>query len=129
MMPTPQRPAGTVLLVDDDSDLAKSLRELIRALGYRAVYARNGREAVSALRHDRPDLMLVDLCMPVMDGSELLELVRRSPEWSGIPIAIMTGTKDPTIVPKEGAPVFYKPIDLDTLVRFLRSAPATSARS
>lgn len=105
-----------VLIVEDDRLVAEATADAIEALGYRTIRASDGREALEALRKEEPAVMLVDMSLPRMSGSELLRLVRDNPAWSRIPRVIVTGTNDPMIGVREDAPVFYKPLDLDTLV-------------
>jgi CheY-like chemotaxis protein len=131
------RPTPGVLIVEDDEDLSSSISEMIEALGYRAICARDGREAVSALRTEQPAVMLVDMFMPQMSGSEFLDFVRKSSKWSRIPCVIITGINDPTIGIRQDAPVLFKPFELDTLTRLVqrycepdawrRSIPAAAA--
>ena len=110
-----------MLIVEDDSDVALSISEVVSALGYRTIMARNGREAMCALDDDPPNVMLVDMLMPHMGGSEFLGHVRRSSKWSRIPRVIITGTNDPMISIREDAPVLFKPLDFGTLAQVVRT--------
>ena len=105
-----------MLIVEDDEDLARIIADALAAAGYGTTIARDGREALVALQAERPDVMLVDIFMPGMNGSELLGIVRRSPEWSGIPRVVMTGANDPMIGVRSDTAVIYKPLDLDALL-------------
>jgi CheY-like chemotaxis protein len=109
-----------VLIVEDDRDLASAISDTIDAFGYRAICARDGREAMAALNADPPAVMLVDLFMPRMNGAEFLELVRKSSSWSHIPRVIITGTNDPMIGIRQDTPVLFKPFELDTLMRLVQ---------
>lgn len=77
-----------VLVVEDDEGVRTSLVELLESAGYRAAGARNGRDALACLEEVRPDLILLDMVMPVMDGFEFLARLRRDPRWAGIPLII-----------------------------------------
>jgi CheY-like chemotaxis protein len=112
--------APAVLIVEDDRDLASAISETIDALGYRAICARDGGEAMAALNAEAPAVMLVDLFMPRMSGAEFLALVRKSSKWSCIPRVIITGTNDPTIGIRQDTPVLFKPFELDTLTRLVQ---------
>src|SRR6478672_9494529 len=59
-----------VLVVDDDPDILDALSEILEVEGYKVQRARNGREALQRIEQDMPDLVLLDLMMPVMDGWE-----------------------------------------------------------
>jgi DNA-binding response OmpR family regulator len=123
---------AAVLIVEDDGIVAEAASDAIEAIGYRAIQARDGWQALEALKRERPAVMLVDLSLPGMSGSEFLRFVRESPTWSRIPRVIMTGTNDPMIGVREDAPVFYKPLDIDSLVAVVqrycdRARPQISA--
>jgi CheY-like chemotaxis protein len=120
-MNPPQPSAATVLIVEDDRDVASSISDVISALGYRSVTARDGREAVSALDDEQPSVILVDMFMPEMSGSEFLGMVRKSPKWSLIPRVIITGTNDSMIGVREDSPVLFKPVDFRTLAQVVRT--------
>ena len=116
--PRPARPA--VLIVEDDRAVAEAAAEVIGSAGYRTIVAHDGWQALDVLRRERPSVLLVDLHLPGMSGSEFLRFVRSDPTWSQIPRVIMTGTNDPMIGIREDAPVFYKPIDVDSLIAVLK---------
>jgi len=109
-----------VLIVDDDELVADAAADAIGSAGYRTVCARNGWQALEVLKREQPAVMLVDLFMPGMSGSEFLRFVRKSETWSRIPRVVMTATNDPMIGVREDAAVFYKPLDLDSLVDMVR---------
>jgi two-component system, sensor histidine kinase ChiS len=109
--------AAVVLIVEDDDIVAMAAADVIGSMGYRAVWARDGWQALDALERERPTMMLVDLSLPGMSGSEFLRSVRRTPSWSDIPRFIMTGTNDSMIGVREDTAVFYKPFDMDALMQ------------
>ena len=121
MKPTQPSATAAVLIVEDDRDVALSLSDAIRELGYRSIMARDGREAVSVLDGESPAVMLVDMFMPEMSGSEFLGLVRRSPKWSRIPRVIITGTNDSMIGVREDSTVLFKPVDFGALAHVVRT--------
>jgi two-component system, OmpR family, phosphate regulon response regulator PhoB len=110
------QPPPAVLIVEDDAIVAEAVADAIEAGGYRTIRAGDGLQALEALKQEEPAMLLVDLSLPGMSGSEFLRFVRNSPTWSRIPRVIMTGTNDPMIRVREDAPVFYKPLDMNSLV-------------
>jgi len=80
----------TVLVVDDDPGILEMHCRMIEGSGRRTLTARNGREALDLLDLTRPDLILLDLSMPVMDGFEMLDLMRRRESLRDIPVIILT---------------------------------------
>src|SRR3954471_11053346 len=79
-----------VLLVEDAPFLRYAFGRLLRLHGYEVMEANDGREALDCLDRFRPDLVLTDLMMPVMDGVELIRELRANPETAGIPIVAIT---------------------------------------
>jgi len=80
----------TVLIVDDDPNILNMNRRLVEGAGKKVITARNGREAMELLTETRPDLILLDLMMPVMDGFEVLDALRASEYTREIPVIILT---------------------------------------
>ncbi len=79
-----------VLIVDDDRSVNNVLAEILRRRGFTVAQAFDGTEAIGTIAHKRPDLMLLDLRMPKMDGYEVIKTVKKHPEWGEIPIVVMT---------------------------------------
>jgi two-component system KDP operon response regulator KdpE len=77
---------GTILVVDDEPQIRRVLRTTLSAQGYSVVEARDGQEALEQLRTQRPDLILLDMNMPVTDGLEACREIRRSSE---VPIIML----------------------------------------
>jgi CheY-like chemotaxis protein len=86
----PEGEPGTVLVVDDDLDHCAMVRRVLAREGYAVTEAHNGRLGLERLREHIPALILLDMTMPEMDGFEFIDEVRRVPEWSRIPIAVLT---------------------------------------
>ena len=78
------------MVVDDSEDIRELLRVQLTQLGYRVVEAADGREAVEAVREERPDLILMDLSMPVLDGFEATRIIRRIEGARGVVILAFT---------------------------------------
>ena len=77
-------------MVDDDRDVVKFLSETLRKKGFAVIGAYDGAEAVASLAQRRPDIIVTDLKMPKVDGYELIQKVKTTPEWADIPIVVMT---------------------------------------
>ena len=84
----------TVLIVDDDTVARLLAREALEQSGWRVEEADNGRLGVEAFVHHLPDLVLLDIMMPEMDGFAVCTELRRIPEGAHTPILIMTGLED-----------------------------------
>ncbi|MEA4906498.1 MAG: response regulator transcription factor [Anaerolineaceae bacterium] len=83
----------TILVVDDKSSVRTLLQEYLREQGFRVVGAANGREAIYTARHELPDIILLDLMMPEMDGYEFLRQYRRE---KNTPVIIITAREEET---------------------------------
>lgn len=80
-----------ILVVEDDADLRELLRMSFRAAGFAVATAGNGIDALTKTRSVAPDLVLLDLVLPELDGFAVCESLRRSPELAGVPIIVLTG--------------------------------------
>ena len=83
----------TILVVDDEPEIVRLVRSYLEQEGYRVVTAYNGEEALYASRHEKPDLVVLDVLMPKMDGLEFTRRVRREQD---IPIIMLTARADET---------------------------------
>ncbi len=79
-----------ILVVDDEPNIALSLNYLMERAGYSVRIAADGEEAIEAVKEALPDLILLDVNMPKMNGYEVCELVRANPQWKHIPIVMLT---------------------------------------
>jgi two-component system alkaline phosphatase synthesis response regulator PhoP len=83
--------ARTILIADDDAQLRRTVRAYLEDSGFQVLVAGNGRDAVFSVRHDHPDLVLLDVMMPEMDGFEAARLIRKE---SAVPIIMLTARDD-----------------------------------
>jgi CheY-like chemotaxis protein len=80
----------SVLIVDDDDDIREVLVEVLEAARFTVATARHGREALELLQTVRPEMILLDLNMPIMSGAQFREVQRRDPLLAVIPTVVMT---------------------------------------
>lgn len=93
MAPRTETPRGRrILLVDDNRDHVQTLAVLLEAMGHRTETAASGRSALDAALRFRPDVVLVDLGLPDMDGAALCRQLRLDPALSRLVIIVMTGS-------------------------------------
>jgi CheY-like chemotaxis protein len=111
-------PRSLVLVVDDDDDTRNCVCSVLEAEGYGVASARNGREALDFLAGSaRPNLVLLDLMMPVMSGWDVLEALKKTPALASLPVVVFTAAGEPTVSDRGlRKPVLRKPIDLDLLL-------------
>ncbi|MCB8981057.1 MAG: response regulator transcription factor [Ardenticatenaceae bacterium] len=79
-----------ILVVDDDKEIARLLRGYLEKAGFGVLVAHDGRTAVHSLRRDKPDLLLLDLMLPDMDGYDITRLVRNDAVLAQIPVIMIT---------------------------------------
>ena len=95
-------PAPTILIVDDLADARDVLARLLRLGGYKSVTAEDGHTALAAVESDAPDLVLLDLTMPGMDGVEVLRQLRRNPRHKELPVILFTAITEGRMVEEAG---------------------------
>ena len=114
--------AVEVLLIDDDPDLAIMLRTLLRGQDFQICAVFNGKDGVEACRQQPPDVIILDLLMPGMDGWEVCERIR---EFSDVPILILSALGSPGSVARAldaGADDYLiKPVHASLLASRLRT--------
>src|SRR5262249_50932477 len=82
--------AGRALLIDDDEVVRRSVRQALEPIGWKVTNAENGEAAVGALEAARPDVIILDLMMPKMDGFRFLDELRRRSDWQDLPVVVIT---------------------------------------
>jgi len=83
-----------VLVVDDEKPLLEALSSRLAEEGYQIFKAENGKEALDLAIANKPDILLLDLIMPVMDGVAVLKNLREIPEFKGLPVIVLTNAGD-----------------------------------
>ena len=108
---------GNILIVDDDDAIRETMVSALEILGYGADSASNGQEALEKIANSRPCLILLDLMMPVMDGSQFCKAQQNDPTIADIPVIVFSAdvavAKKASLLNAVGS--LKKPIDLLTL--------------
>jgi len=111
-----------VLIADDDAQLVRALSVTLSARGYAVATARDGRAAIDAVITERPDIVMLDLGMPRLDGIGVLEGIRA---WSQVPVLVLSGrtdSSDKVDALDAGADDYVtKPFQMDELLARLRA--------
>jgi len=118
---------ANVLVVDDDPDLGETFAEVLATLGHTTRLAHNGREAITCVVDEMPDLIVSDVEMPVLTGPEMAsEICVRDTGLERIPIVLVSGIRDlPRVAERLGTPYFLtKPFSLDMVSGVLTRALA-----
>ena len=90
----------TILLVDDTETVLLFERTMLKGLGVQLRIARNGVKALEEVEKEAPDLILLDIMMPELDGIEVCRTLKGNPKTSGIPIVMVTTKGEPEMVQK-----------------------------
>lgn len=88
---------ATILVVDDEFGIGELLEALLEDDGHRVMTAMNGRHAMERMAEAKPDLVISDLMMPVMDGAALLRAIRDNPELVSVPFVLMCALPERSI--------------------------------
>ena len=85
-----------ILVVDDDPDIVEAISAVLEAHSHQVITARDGEEGLDKLKEERPDLMILDLLMPRMDGFAVLKELQdpRRSKYSNIPVLILTSVRE-----------------------------------
>jgi CheY-like chemotaxis protein len=108
----------TVLVVDDDADFRIVVSDVLTAEGCQVACAENGARALELLDVITPDLILVDLSMPIMNGWELLQKLATHPRLAAVPVTVLSAMAVKRGV-EHAQDVLHKPIDLPNLLGLL----------
>ena len=113
----------TVLIIEDEKLIIVSTQMVLEAAGFRVESAVNGEEGISKAKSIRPDLILLDIMMPGIDGWETLTRLKRDPETSGVSVIIFTAREHVRGHQKStemgAADYFRKPFEPDELIELV----------
>jgi DNA-binding response OmpR family regulator len=94
IQPAPVAPPKKVIIVEDDKELRDFYSELLSSEGFTTLTAENGQIGLQTIMAQKPDLVLLDLMMPVMDGKMMLHKMRNIPEFAKTPVIVLTNAGD-----------------------------------
>lgn len=117
-----------MLVVDDDDEVREMVAAALVKRGYSVATARDGREALGLLETLRPELIFLDVRMPIVDGAEFRQAQRRNKHWIRIPTVVMTGVDDEPLLDPAVELALRKPIRTAELLEIVRRhcAPPTA---
>ena len=123
-----------ILIVDDEADLVSVLRIGLEIEGFEVLAASDGEEGLRKAREEKPDLVVLDLMLPKLDGYRVCRALKFDERYRGLPIVILSarsGEQDRRLAFDMGADAFVsKPYDMAALVKLIRArlrAPSRSA--
>ena len=89
-----------ILIVEDDNFVAEVYFAKLTEMGYEAILAQNGEEGIATLKKDKIDMILLDILMPIMNGMEMLEEIKKRGEWKNIPVILLTNVGEKESIQK-----------------------------
>ncbi len=116
--------AGTILIVDDSTMIAGTLAARLRAHGYEVLLAVDGQQGLEKAQREQPDLILLDLMLPKLNGHEVCAMLKQDARYQKIPIVMLTASlnaKDEQLAKECGADTFLrKPVQPEQLLETVR---------
>jgi CheY-like chemotaxis protein len=113
----------TILVVDDEYAIVESLVDILNSEGFEVLTAANGKQALDVFTTKVPELVLMDLMMPVMDGAQLFRTMEKRGLLEKVAVVFMTAA--PMALPKDlpkSVSVLVKPFDISDLLKVIRAA-------
>jgi DNA-binding response OmpR family regulator len=114
-----------ILVVDDEVDLVKTVQFSLELEGYKVLVSHNGEDALTQARKENPDLILLDIMLPKLDGYKVCRLLKFDDQYKHIPILMMTAKtqeKDKLMGKETGADEYItKPFDIQELTEKIKS--------
>ncbi len=109
-----------ILVVDDESDIVSTVQYRLKFCDFEVITANNGKEGLEKAADEKPDLILLDINMPIMDGHEMLERLKSRPDLKDIPVIMLTAYSDTKDIAKAAdigiADYVTKPFDFTELM-------------
>ena len=116
--------AKKVLIIDDEPDILRAAKVRLVSFGYEVITAGDGKDIVNIIQQDRPDLILLDLRLPHMDGDRICVMLKSDDKFKDIPVVIFTASSDPGTSKKvkdSGAEGYLiKPFDTEELLQTIK---------
>ena len=114
-----------ILIVDDEADLVETVRFPLEMEGYHVLVSYNGEDALNQARKENPDLILLDLMLPKLDGYKVCRLLKFDDRYKHIPILMLTAKtqdKDKILGMETGANEYItKPFEMDDLLKKVKA--------
>lgn len=114
-----------ILMVDDEADIREAVQSSLKSRGYTVVAAADGEEGLNKVRSERPDLVLLDIVMPKVDGWQVLKAIRNDEDAATrqLPVVMLTANRQTSSLvesqSQKATDYLMKPFDIETLMRFI----------
>ena len=111
----------TVMIVDDNQLLLQALCEHLEKMGYDTIIATNGKEALEKLKKEKPDIIIMDIIMPEMNGLDATKAIRSDPELKNIPVVAFTSKSNLGQWDELFNDYLIKPFDYENVIRIIEN--------
>jgi two-component system alkaline phosphatase synthesis response regulator PhoP/two-component system response regulator VicR len=109
-----------ILVIDDEPNIVQTLQDRLEMNEYEVITAGNGREGLEKFAQEKPDVILLDVIMPIMDGHEMLEKLRKQPDGQDVSVIMLTARSQTQDIARANAcgidDYIVKPFDLSELL-------------
>ena len=109
-----------ILVVDDEPNIVQTLQDRLEMNEYDVIIAHNGKEGLETALQEKPDVILLDVIMPIMDGHEMLEVLRKHPQGKNIAVIMLTARSQTQDISRANScgieDYIIKPFDLSELL-------------
>jgi DNA-binding NtrC family response regulator len=118
--------SGKVLIVDDNDQMSSLLADILELFDYQSQQAKDGEEALKRLEEEKYDLVITDLRMPKMSGTELLKVIKKShPRLAVVVVSGYTpGNTQNVIITEQADGFLHKPFTVEQIEKILKELPA-----
>ncbi len=114
-----------ILVIDDEPNIVQTLQDRLEMNEYRVSTAHNGRDGLDKFEQEKPDVILLDVIMPVMDGLDMLETLRKRPDGQDVSVIMLTARSQTQDIARANAcgidDYIVKPFDLSELLEKIES--------
>ncbi len=103
-----------ILIIEDDPILSSALRDNLLYEGYTIIQAKDGQEGLTRAESEKPDLILLDIILPTMNGLDMLAKLRKDPWGKNVPVILLSNLSEPPVVPGtplEEVPKYLRKVD------------------
>ncbi len=115
-----------ILIIEDEADIREAVEASLKSRGYAVIAAADGEEGLSKVRSARPDLVLLDIVMPKVDGWQVLKAIRNDEDEATrkLPVVMLTANRQTSSLvesqSQKATDYLMKPFDIETLMRFVK---------
>jgi len=106
-----------IIIIDDELDMAQTMAVLLQGEGYRTLGIADGFHGIERMRMDVPDLVVLDVMMPIIKGLDIIRIMKDDPKLSRVPILLISASKEPVMQGNGWDRFLRKPFDIYHLVK------------